>query len=227
MRSPQHLQEVYATLALRRRERGEERVGDHGGIGILVQVSGSGVIGLKIARHLWSRRQQGVLSLVELFVAFRQLAIDLAGRYVDVQVHQFFVDQWLCDAVLGVLVELITTEPHPKVPPRVGWQGSDLVGPVGEQIAQSSVTDIVGLDLQVLDDKVLVTILACAFWQAVEWHIDRLVNFQRDGLVSFCGIGAFPASLLLVRRIGMRRVECAQSDVWKFRPSLQSCDLVA
>jgi hypothetical protein len=42
---------------------------------------------------------------VEPVVAFRQQAVDLAGRDVDTQVQQFLVDQRLCDAVLMVLVE--------------------------------------------------------------------------------------------------------------------------
>src|SRR4030042_4518788 len=162
VRRPQQLQKVHSALALSGGERGEQRVGDHGGIGVFPQVPRRRVVGLERARHLPRRRQQGVLLLVKRAGTFRQQAVDLAGRDLDAQVQQFFVNQRLRDVVVMILIEYVSAEPRPKLPLDLCRQGGRPAGAVGQQVAQPPGEDIMGFDLQVLYHEVLATVISRA-----------------------------------------------------------------
>ncbi len=227
VRRPQELHEVHPALALRGGERGEQRVGDHRGVGVFSQVPGPRVVGLKIARHLPRRRQHSVLLLVELLVAVRQQAVDLAGRYVDAQVQQCFVDQRLGDAALMVQIKHVTAEPGPKMSLDVRRQRGRLVGAVRQQVTQPPIANIMGFDLHVLDHEVFVPVLLRALGELFQRHGDGLVNRQLARLLSFGGTGAFTLPLLFVRGIGVWSIQRAGPDCGPPWQPLQPVDLVA
>ena len=164
---------------------------------------------------------------MELVVAFRQQAVDLAGRDVDTQVQQFLVDQRLRDAVLMVLVEHVAAKPRSKMPLDVRRQRGRPTAAVGQKVAQPPVADIMGFDLQVLDHEVLVTVLPRVLGQPFQRHGDRLMDHQLACLLPFGRTRPFASSPSSVRGIGMGRVERARPDHRSRRESLQSGNLVA
>ena len=164
---------------------------------------------------------------MKLFVAFRQQAVDLAGRDVDAQVQQLFVNQRLGDAVLMVLIEHVTAEPGPKMPCDVFRQRSRPAGAVGQEVPQPPVANVMRFDLQVLDHEILVAVLAGALGQPFQGQRDGLVNDQPARLPPFGRTGPFAPPLLLVRRIGVRRIQRARADRRPPRQPFHSGDLVA
>jgi len=166
---------------------------------------------------------------VKPLVAFGQQTVDLAGRDVDAQIEQLFVNQRLRDAVLMVLIEHVTTQGCPEMSLHVRRQRSRLAGAAGQEVPQSPVARVVGLDAQVLDHEILVAVLSCAFGEPFQRQGDGFVNGQLDRLLSFGRAGPLFAPLLLrfVGGVGVRGVQRARADLRPSRQPLQPGDLIA
>src|SRR6266852_2071473 len=86
----QYLQKVDPVLAGGAIEVSEPVIADNGAKAVAPLVPGTGIIRLDVGRHGQRRRQQLRLLLVENFFVFRQDAVELACRNVDVEIVQLF-----------------------------------------------------------------------------------------------------------------------------------------
>ncbi len=123
-------------------------------------------------------------------------------------------------------IQHVRAEPRPKMPLDVRRQRGRPAGAFRHEVAQPPVPDSMGLDLQVLDHKVLVAVLLRPLGQPFQREGDGFMDRQLVGLLAFGRTGPLAATLLLVRRIGMRSIQRARPDPRPTRQPFQPVDLV-
>ncbi len=146
---------------------GEELVADLGAGPIVPLVPRPGVVHLDVVRDRQGRRQEFGLLLVEGLVPLGEDAVELAGGDVDAQLVQLFQEQRLGDVLVVVLVEDEADQVGSVVA-----AGQDLGGEwghqacaVGGQPAFATVADDAGLEDQILNDEVLVSLFPRSAWE--------------------------------------------------------------
>ena len=131
---------------------------------------------MQVIAEFSSGRQELIFFFVKGFVSVEQDVRNLSGGNVDANVAKLYKQAVLSDVVLMDLEENVLVKSESEVRTDVSGPKCDAQGSIRQTIDGSTVTGVVGLENEVLDDEVAIPFEKRARRQIVRHKDDVLID---------------------------------------------------